>query len=108
VNALFEGHLVASGFDVTRIATFNHSNDNEVARIDAASLRAAILATGTHDDVDAVFVSCTSLRMAALTREIEQELGKPVVASNSAMAWHALRLAGINDPQPQFGRLFEL
>lgn len=108
VNQLFEGHLVASGLDVTRIATFNHSNDNEVARIDAASLRAAILATGAHDDVDAVFVSCTSLRMAHLTREVEQALGKPVVASNSAMAWHALRLAGVNDALPQFGRLFEL
>lgn len=107
VNALFEEHLVASGFDVTRIATFNHSNDNEVARIDAASLRAAILATGAHDDVDAVFVSCTSLRMAALTRDVEQALGKPVVASNTAMAWHALRLAGVRDALPQFGRLFE-
>ncbi len=107
VNALFEKHLVAKGFEVTRIATFNHSNDNEVARIDAASLRAAILATGAHGDVDAVFVSCTSLRMAALTREVEQALGKPVVASNSAMAWHALRLAGVRDPLPQFGRLFE-
>jgi maleate isomerase len=106
VNALFEDHLVDSGFDVTRIATFNHSNDNEVARIDAASLRAAILATGAHDDVDAVFVSCTSLRMAALTREVEQALGKPVIASNSAMAWHALRLAGVRDALPQFGRLF--
>lgn len=107
VNQLFERHLVAQGFDVTRIATFNHSNDNEVARIDAASLHAAIVATGAHADVDAVFVSCTSLRMAALTHEVEQALGKPVVASNGAMAWHALRLAGVTDALPQWGRLFE-
>ena len=108
VNLLFERHLRSSGLDVSRIATFNHANDNEVARIDAASLRAAILATGRHEDVDAVFVSCTSLRMAALTHSVEQELGKPVIASNSAMAWHALRLAGVRDALPQFGRLFAL
>lgn len=108
VNTLFEEHLIASGLAVTRIASFNHSNDNEVARIDAASLRSAILATGAHDDVDAVFVSCTSLRMADLTRDVEQALGKPVVASNTAMAWHALRLAGVRDALPRFGRLFEV
>lgn len=107
VNSLFEEHLIARGFEVTHIASFNHSNDNEVARIDASSLRAAILATGAHDDVDAVFVSCTSLRMVELTQEVEQALGKPVISSNSAMAWHALRLAGVHDSLPQFGKLFE-
>ena len=108
VNQLFEGHLQSRDLQVSRIATFNHSNDNEVARIDAASLRAAILATGAHGDVEAVFVSCTSLRMATLIASVEQELGKPVIASNSAMAWHALRLAGVRDALPQFGRLFEI
>lgn len=108
VNRLFQTHLQACDLQVSRVGTFNHANDNEVARIDAASLRAAILATGGHGDVDAVFVSCTSLRMATLIRGVEQELGKPVVASNSAMAWHALRLAGVRDALPQFGRLFEI
>lgn len=108
VNQLFERHLQSRDLQVSRIATFNHSNDNEVARIDAASLRAAILATGAHGDVDAVFVSCTSLRMATLIASVEHELGKPVIASNSAMAWHALRLAGVRDALPQFGRLFEI
>jgi maleate isomerase len=40
--------------------------------------------------------------------EIEKELGKPVTSSNHAMGWHALRLAGIRDTMPEFGRLFEL
>jgi maleate isomerase len=53
-----------------------------------------------------VFVSCTSLRLAEAVAEIEAELGKPVTSSNHAMAWHALRLAGVADALPQFGRLF--
>jgi maleate isomerase len=93
---------------VARIGTFNHANDSEVARIDRASLRAAILNLGASSEVDAVFVACTSLRMVDLTREVEEELGKPVVSSNSAMAWHALRLAKVNDALPCFGRLFEV
>jgi maleate isomerase len=58
--------------------------------------------------VDAVFVSCTSLRVAEVAREIEDALGKPVTSSNHAMAWHSLRLARIEDRLPQWGRLFEL
>jgi maleate isomerase len=108
INLLFKTHIEAAGVDVAQLFSFNHENDEEVARIDRASLRAAVLRAGAGDDVDAVFVSCTSLRMTDLIREVEAELGKPVVSSNVAMAWHALRLAGIRDPQPQFGRLFEL
>lgn len=108
LNHLFKDHIDAAGLQITRISTFNHADDSEVARIDAASLKNAILDVGRHDDVEAVFVSCTSLRMCELTSEVEQLLGKPVVSSNSAMAWHALRLAGVNDPQPQWGKLFEL
>lgn len=108
INEVFKQHIEAGGIEVPRIATFNHANDSEVARIDRASLRAAILAAGAEPDVDAVFVACTSLRMASLTREVEAALGKPVVSSNCAMAWHALRLAEVRDPLPRFGRLFEV
>ena len=32
----------------------------------------------------------------------------PVTASNHALAWHLLRLAGISDEIAGFGRLFKL
>jgi maleate isomerase len=35
-------------------------------------------------------------------------LGKPVTASNHALAWHLLRLAGIEDTVDGFGRLFHM
>ncbi len=108
VNNLFKDHIESCGVEISRIATFNHSVDADVARIDSETLKNAILKIGAADNVDAVFVSCTSLRMCDHTREIEQLLGKPVLASNSAMAWHALRLAGIDDVLPQWGRLFEV
>lgn len=99
-------YLDARGVRVARAASFNHGNDNEVARIDADSIARAVLALGAHDDVDAVFVSCTSLRVAEQVTALEAALGKPVTSSNHAMAWHALRLAGIDDALPAFGRLF--
>jgi len=93
---------------ITRMASFEHVNDNEVARIDTASLRAAVERLGQNPDVEAVFVSCTSLRIAGLVPELEARIGKPVISSNFAMAWHALRLAGVEDREPERGRLFAL
>ncbi|AOJ91579.1 Asp/Glu racemase [Burkholderia multivorans] len=106
INESMRDYLVSRGVNVVRMGSFEHSDDNEVARIDAQSVRNAILELGRHEDVDAVFVSCTSLRLADQVALIESELGKPVTSSNHAMAWHALRLGGVKDELPQFGRLF--
>ena len=105
INCMMRDHIEQRGLEVTAMASFNHENDNEVARIDAASVERAVLELGAADAVDAVFVSCTSLRVAGLIERLEHQLGKPVTSSNHALAWHSLRLAGWHDPVPGFGRL---
>jgi maleate isomerase len=106
INDWMGAYIAERGVAVVRIGSFEHQNDNEVARIDGASLRAAVLALGEDPNVDAVFVSCTSLRLAAQIPALEAAIGKPVLSSNYAMAWHALRLAGVDDVLPALGRLF--
>ena len=108
INRFMRDYIQARGFEVPVFGSFNEENDNQVARIAPASIREALLRIGRHDDVDAVFVSCTSLRLAEVAAEVEAELGKPVTSSNHAMAWHTLRLAGIDERLPKFGRLYEL
>lgn len=39
---------------------------------------------------------------------LEQDLGKPVISSASAMMWHALRLAGVRQLIPGYGRLLSI
>lgn len=106
VNARTRAHLEACGIGVSRIITFGDADDNTSARIDRNSLLSAILSYGRAASTDAIFVSCTNLRMVNLIRIAEEATGKPVISSNSAMAWHALRLAHISEKQPQFGQLF--
>ena len=108
INDYMRDYIEARGVGVTRMASFEHVNDNEVARIDVASLRAAVERLARNPDVDAVFVSCTSLRIAELIPELEARTAKPVISSNFAMAWHALRLAGVEDCEPHLGKLFAL
>jgi maleate isomerase len=105
INRMMRDYMEERGLEVPVLGSFNHENDNEVARIDRASVRDAVLELGRHPAVEAVFVSCTSLRVAEQVEALEAELGKPVSSSNHALAWHALRLAGDDRPVPGFGAL---
>jgi maleate isomerase len=106
INRFMRDYIEARGFRVPVMGSFNEEDDLRAARIDAASIRDAAIELGRSDEVDAVFVSCTSLRLADAVGAIEAELGKPVTSSNHAMAWHCLRLAGVADSRSEFGTLF--
>lgn len=108
INAHIRGYLENRGIRVPVMGTFNAEDDRQACRIQPASIRDAAIELGRHSKVDGVFVSCTSLRVAGIVAEIEDALGKPVTASNHAMAWHSLRLAGVDDNQEGFGRLYGL
>lgn len=106
INASLRRQLQERGLNIPVMGSFNQPDDYTVARISTDAIKAAIIRLASSDDVDSVFVSCTSLRVASIAAEVEAIIGKPVTSSNHAMAWHMLRLAGINDIMPQHGRLF--
>ena len=98
----------AVGISVRVVGSFYEESDVVVGRVDAASILQGVISVGSSDDVDGVFVSCTSLRAASVIPEAERALNKPVTASNHALAWHLLRLAEIPDTNPNAGRLFQM
>ena len=106
VNAVVRAYLDAHGAQVTAFGTFDKRDDREAARISVESIAAGIAALARSTALDAVFVSCTSLRLAEHVASIEAEVGIPVTSSDHALAWHCLRLAGVNDEIPGIGRLF--
>ena len=61
-----------------------------------------------RDDAQAVLILSTDLPSAGSIERLEQRLGKPVVTTNQAIAWQALRLSGVADPVGGFGRLLSL
>jgi maleate isomerase len=60
------GVPVAGGYGILK--------DTEIARVSPESIRRSVLELGRSDDVDAVFVSCTAMRAAAIIPELEREL----------------------------------
>lgn len=103
VSAALRAALTARGFAVTRFASFEEQVEARVARIDPASIRDAAVVVGGYADVDAVFLSCTNLRALDVVDAVEGAIGKPVISSNLALAWHMGRLAEVPATGP--GRL---
>ncbi|MGA8259649.1 MAG: hypothetical protein WB783_05490 [Arenicellales bacterium] len=108
INEHIRAYLEERGIGVPAMGSFNVPDDREVCRIGPRAIRDAAIALGRREEVDGVFVSCTSLRAAGVIEAIEQALGKPATASTHAMAWHSLRLAGVDDHREGYGRLFRM
>jgi maleate isomerase len=56
-------------------------------------------------DADAYFLSCTAIKSSETIDALEAELERPVISSNQAVLWSALRTAGITDRVDGYGRL---
>jgi maleate isomerase len=106
VTLQLQASLSNAGFEINAVATFDQIDDFTVARISADSILNAVLEIGKRDDCDGVFVSCTSLRTMQIIGDAETRLGKPVISSNQALAWHMMRLACLSYRPLNAGCLF--
>lgn len=107
VNEAIATHLSGHGIEVVSIAGFDLDQDDAMTAVPPAALLEAGIQV-CDPSAELLFISCTALRVAAILDALERRLGKPVIASNQAMLWHALHLIGRRDPVEGFGRLMML
>ncbi|MFZ2005321.1 MAG: hypothetical protein WB697_12545 [Stellaceae bacterium] len=98
-------HLEAHGFTV-----INHDNLKHAGNIyDTTAEQAYRLARAVDvPEAQAVFLSGTGMPTVSVLDMLETDLQKPVISSNSAMMWLALRACGVNQPISGYGRLLTL
>jgi maleate isomerase len=94
------------GCDVAAIHGFKCSSATSIADVTADEIKAAFKKVDAQD-VDLLIQAGTNLIAAKAAAELEEELGKPVIAINTATAWHAYRANGIMDQFKGWGSLFE-
>jgi len=99
-------HFTSADIEIAAVGSFLEGNDLVVARITEQSIAQGVRQVTGATEVDAVFVSCTSLRTFGIVPQLEQELGRPVVSSNLAILWHLLRLADVTTELGHLGSLF--
>ena len=97
-----KAHLEEHGFDVV-----SHGRLENVTNIYEQTAERAYRLGREVDtpEAQAVFLSGTGMPTIKILEALEQDLGKPALSANSAMMWHALRLAGVRHPISGYGRL---
>lgn len=105
VNTIEADYMTERGWEVLDIQGLNITNDSDMVRVTPQYIRDFAVSVD-RPDAEAIFVSCGALRTMEVIDEIEDLTGKPCIASNQAMLWHCLRLAGIHDRLPNLGQLF--
>lgn len=108
VNQRERDFLEQYGFDVVSIQGLDLGHTQEerrdIGRVPPQSTFQLARAID-RADADAIFLSCTNLATIDMIAHIEDELGKPVVTSNQATFWACLRLLGLSNAIPGYGRL---
>lgn len=98
--------LVAGGIEPVQVSCFGFDTDMDIGSVPRdAYLNLA--RTTDHRDADAIFVSCTATKALDAIDEIEAATGLPCVTSNQAAFWHAMKLAGWDEPITGYGRLLK-
>ena len=107
VTAAIQEKFNEAGITVALVGSYYEEDDKVVGRIDEESILQSVISLGLNESCDGVFISCTSLRALNIIEKAERVIGKPVTSSNHALAWHLLRLAGIDDILDEYGQLFK-
>jgi maleate isomerase len=106
MNAEVKRYFGDVGFAVVRDIALQCPSWTAIAAVTPVQCRDALRRLD-GDDVDAIVQVGTNLSMVRLAAAAELWLGKPVLAINTAIYWHALRASDINEPIYGFGRLLE-
>ena len=99
VNSREKTFLEKLGFTVVRIRGLGMVRNTDIGRQPpwVAYRLAKEVAKEVGPSVDGVFISCTNFRTIEVIELLEAELQLPVVSSNTASMWLALRSLGIRD-----------
>ena len=95
-------HLALHGFDVVGVARLEGVRN---IYEETAERAYAVGRQADRPDAEAVFLSGTGMPTLAMLQVLEDDLGKPVVSASSAIMWNALRIAGVRNSRPGYGRL---
>ncbi|MFF3496696.1 decarboxylase [Streptomyces sp. NPDC002795] len=101
----FAAFLKAAGVEVLSVRGSGIITAAEVGTWGWDEVRAMARA-GDHPDAEAVLLPDTALHTAAYVRDLEADLGKPVLTANQVTVWEALRLVDRRVNAPALGALF--
>ena len=104
VNKTVYDYLKKRKIEIDSFSGFNLEYDSDIAKVDPQHLIRTVKNID-HSDVDAIFVSCTALRIVEVLQEIEDLIKKPIISSNQSIIWDSIRSTQINSSIEGYGKL---
>lgn len=108
INKREKAFMESIGFEVVYEKGLGISETSEIGKVSREMVyRLGKEALTKAPEADTLFFSCGNLRTIEVLSALEEDTGKPVISSNQALLWSALRAVGVNEPIYGFGSLLE-
>ncbi|MBX2868068.1 MAG: hypothetical protein KTR18_05310 [Acidiferrobacterales bacterium] len=104
VNQVVQANFVEGGFHVVAIDGTKAPSLPAICETSLSDIQ-NLTRQLAESDCDAIAQIGTALPVVDIVDELEQEIGKPIVACNAAVYWQTLRTIGINTVVEGFGCL---
>ncbi len=104
IDSAEHGFFESAGVQVVSSACLGIRDAFELARPSSAQI-VDLVRRAYVPGVEAILITCLNLWSQIVIERLEQEFGVPVVTSTQATFWRLLRIAGIPDRIPGYGRL---
>ncbi|MDA8187637.1 MAG: hypothetical protein M0T85_05815 [Dehalococcoidales bacterium] len=104
MNAIEIAFLEAQGFTVLESRGLQLDDPYQQVSIEPQQWYRAVKEMQTPA-ADGYFISCSGIRVVDVIEHLEADLAKPVLTSNQALVWHALKTVGVRESIQGFGRL---
>ena len=104
VNETVFNYFLKNNIEVLNFSSFNLNYDSEIAMVKPSHIVETIREMN-HKGSDAIFVSCTALRIVEVLQKAEDEIKKTIISSNQSIIWDSIRSININDKIANFGKL---
>ncbi len=97
LNEMEKEYLSHHGLSVKIIKGLNIIKNLDIGKCDpSVAYKLGIELVRKQPDVDGLFISCTNFRTFEIIEPLSLDLRKPVITSNQASLWMALRMAGVS------------
>ncbi|RLG84198.1 MAG: maleate cis-trans isomerase [Thermoprotei archaeon] len=106
VNEREERFLKDMGFEVVDLKSLNILKNIDIGKQIPETVYRLVKSLN-YSDADVIFISCTNFRTIEVIEKLEEDLGIPVISSNTASMWMALKLLKIGGMKKKYGKLFE-
>lgn len=106
MNAKEVEFLKSNGYSVSQISGLGIEPNIDIGRQESSTAY-RLAKSVDRPDADVVFLSCTNFRSLDIIEQLEADLKKPVISSNSATLWAALQLLEIDTSDIDLGELYQ-